>query len=790
MMNQNDSVRREVLPIADRKPGGLTTYDAKDPDTKFPPITPLRPPARAPNVLVVLLDDVGFGASSAFGGPCQTPTAERLASDGLKYTRFHTTALCSPTRAALLTGRNHHTVGMGGITEIATAAPGYNSMRPNTCAPLAETLKLNGYSTAQFGKCHEVPVFETTPIGPFHHWPTGSGFEHFYGFIGGENNQYYPALYDGTTPIEPERTPEEGYHLMEDLADKAIGWIRQQKAIAPDKPFFVYFAPGATHAPHHVPPDWIAKYKGKFAQGWDKLREETFARQKKLGVIPPDCELTKRPDEIPAWEKTEGRLRPVLEREMEIYAAYLEFADYHVGRVIDTVADLKILDDTLIYYIVGDNGASAEGTLIGCFNETAAGEAPDLITPELMIQRRDDLGTPRGFNHYAVGWAHAMDTPYQWTKQVASHFGGTRNGTIIHWPKGIKAKGDIRRQFHHVIDIAPTILEVAGLPEPTMVNGVLQEPLHGVSMVYSFDDANAAERHETQYFEMLCNRGIYHKGWTASTRHGNLPWVVVGAQPPLNDDVWELYDTTKDWSQAHNLATKMPEKLAELKRLFELEAMKYNVFPLDDRKAERANPDIAGRPLVVHGNTQLLFPGMRRLSENTVINTKNKSHSVTADIQVPGSGAQGVIIAQGGNMGGWSLYARQGKLKYWYNFVGILQFAVTATSPLPAGPHQVRMEFAYDGGGLGKGSTVTLYVDGKQAGQGRIGRTQALFFSMDETTDVGCDVGEPVSEDYGPHDNAFNGKVNWVQIDIDAAAQKLDHMIGAEQRFQVAMARQ
>src|SRR6185436_9390314 len=409
-----------------------------------------------------------FGASSAFGGPCQTPTAERLAKTGLKYNRFHTTALCSPSRAAMLSGRNHHAVGMGGITEIATSAPGYNSLRPNTCAPLAEILKLNGYSTAQVGKCHEVPVFEN-----------------FYGFIGGENNQYYPALYDGTTPVEPDRTPDEGYHLMADLADKAIGWIRQQKAMAPDKPFFTYFAPGATHAPHHVPKDWIAKYKAKFDQGWDELREETFARQKALGVIAPECELTKRPEQIPAWEQTEERLRPVLVRQMEIYAAFLEYADYHVGRVIDSLTDLGILDNTLIYYIIGDNGASAEGSLIGAFNDKTAGEAPDLSTPELLIQHIDDLGSRKANNHYAVGWAHAMDTPYQWTKQVASHFGGTRNGTIVHWPNGFKSKGEIRAQFHHVIDVAPTILEVAKLPEPTMVNGVLQEPLHGVSMAYS-----------------------------------------------------------------------------------------------------------------------------------------------------------------------------------------------------------------------------------------------------------------------------------------------------------------
>jgi arylsulfatase A-like enzyme len=789
-MATNGSIPREVLPIPDRKPVTLTTYDAKDPDTKFPPITPLRPPSGAPNVLVILIDDAGFGASSAFGGPCQTPTAERLARNGLKYNRLHTTALCSPTRAAMLSGRNHHTVGMGGITEIATSAPGYNSLRPNTCAPLAEILKLNGYSTAQFGKCHELPVFEATPIGPFHHWPTGSGFERFFGFIGGENNQYYPALYDGTTPVEPDRTPEEGYHLTEDLADKTIDYIRQQKSIAPDRPFFIYFAPGATHAPHHVPEEWSNKYKGRFDTGWDALREETFDRQKKLGVIPQDCELTPRPKEIPAWKDTEERLRPVLAREMEIYAGFLEHADYHVGRIIDTLNDLEILNETLIYYIIGDNGASAEGTLTGTVNETMVGEAPDLVTPELLIERIDDLGTSRAFNHYAVGWAHALNTPYQWTKQVASHFGGTRNGAIVHWPNGIKAKGDIRSQFHHVIDVAPTVLEVARLPEPTIVNGVMQEPLHGVSMAYSFEDAKAAERHETQYFEMVCNRGIYHKGWTAVTRHGNLPWVVTGTQPPLSQDVWELYDTSKDWSQAHDLAKQMPEKLAELQRLFDLEANKYNVFPLDDRKAERANPDIAGRPSVVHGNSQLLFPGMRRLQENTVINTKNKSHSVTAEIEVPTSGAKGVIVAQGGNMGGWVLYAHEGGLKYHYNFLGLQHSDVTATSPLPAGTHQVRMELAYDGGGLGKGADITLYVDGKQVGAGRVQRTHAFFFSMDETLEVGCDVGEPVSPDYGPRGNAFSGKVHWVQIDVDAAAKDIDHMIAAEERFQLAVARQ
>ena len=789
-MSVNDSMRRDVLPIPDRKVVTLTTYDARDPDAKFPPIVPLRPPACAPNILIILLDDVGFGASSAFGGPCHTPNAERLADHGLKYTRFHTTGLCSPTRATMLTGRNHHAVGMGGITEMATSAPGYNSLRPNSFAPLAEVLKLNGYSTAQFGKCHEVPVFESSPIGPFHHWPTGSGFEHFFGFIGGDTNQYYPSLYDGTTPVEPHCTPEEGYHLMKDLADKTIGWIRQQKSIAPNKPFFVYFAPGATHAPHHVPEPWIDNYKGRFDKGWDALREETFDRQKKLGVIPANCEITERPSEIPAWNKTDAQLRGALARELEIYAAYLEFADHHIGRVIDALTDLNILDDTLIYYIIGDNGASAEGTLIGAFNELMVGEGPDLNTPELLLERIDDFGTQRAYNHYAVGWAHAMNTPFQWMKQVASHFGGTRNGTIVHWPNGIKSRGELRHQFHHVVDVAPTILEAAGLPHPSVVNGVTQEPLHGFSMLYSFDDENAPSRHRTQYFEILCNRGIYHDGWMAVTRHGSVPWNVTAEPTSLAEDLWELYDTNKDWAQAHDLALQLPEQLDRLKTLFELEAAKYNVFPLDDRKAERLNPDLAGRPPVVRATTQLLFQGMRRLQENAVINIKDKSHSVTAEIEVGRGGAKGVIVAQGGNMGGWTLFVHEGKLKYCYNLLGIKQFCATADSELSAGKHQVRLEFQYDGLGVGKGGDVTLYVDGKRVGEGRVERTHPFTFSMDETLDVGKDVGEPVSPDYGPRDNQFNGLIYWVQIDIDKAAADVDHLISAEERFNLAMARQ
>jgi arylsulfatase A-like enzyme len=780
---------RDVLPIPDRPHVGLTSYDAKDPDTSYPQIEPLRPPAGAPNVLVVLLDDAGFGSSSAFGGPCRTPAFERLADNGLRYNRFHTTALCSPTRQALLTGRNHHAVGMGGITEIATSAPGYNSLRPNTAAPLAETLKLNGYSTAQFGKCHEVPVWQTSPMGPFENWPSGGGgFEHFYGFIGGETNQYAPAIYDGTVPVEPDRTPEEGYHFTEDMTDHAIDWIRQQKALMADKPFFVYYAPGATHAPHHVPPEWSDKYKGRFDAGWDALREETFARQKELGVIPADAELTARPDEIPAWDDMPEDMKPVLARQMEVYAGFMEHTDHHVGRLIDALADLDILDDTLVYVMVGDNGASGEGTPNGCFNELVVlNGAFGVETPEFMAARIEDFGTPRAFNHYAVGWAHAMDTPYQWTKQVASHWGGTRNGTIVHWPSRIQAKGEIRSQFHHVIDVAATVLDVAGLPEPTFVHGVQQMPLHGVSMAYSFDDEAAAERRETQYFEMFCNRGIYHKGWTAVTRHST-PWVMT-ENPPLEDDVWELY-APGDWTQAHDLADQQPEQLAELQRLFLIEATKYNVLPLDDRRAERFNPDLAGRPQLVRGTRQLLFGGMGRLSENSVVVVKNKSHAVTAQIVVPDGGAEGVIVAQGGAFGGWSLYLKNGRPAYCYNLFGLQRFNVHGETDVSPGEHQVRVEFAYDGGGLGKGGTATLYLDGAKVGDGRVDATVPMAFSADETTDVGSDSGTPVSDDLGPRESRFTGRVRWVEIALGDDAQDADHLITAEERLTIAMARQ
>jgi arylsulfatase A-like enzyme len=785
-----EHVQREVLPIPDRDAVNLTTYDAKDPDTSFPPIKPLRPPEGAPNVLVVLLDDVGFGASHTFGGPANTPALDRLAANGLRYTRFHTTSLCAPTRAALLSGRNHHTVGMGVIGELATSAPGYSSLRPNTCAPLAEVLKLNGYSTAQFGKCHEVPVWESSPLGPFDSWPSGGGgFEYFYGFIGGETNQYAPSLYEGMTAVEPEKTPEEGYHLTEDLADRAIGWIRQQKALMPDKPFFVYFAPGATHAPHHVPPEWSAKYKGRFDQGWDALREEILARQKELGVVPPEAELTARPGEIPAWADTPEELKPVLARQMEVYAGFLEHTDYHVGRLLDAVADLDLLDDTLVFAMVGDNGASAEGTINGTFNELISmNGAGALETPEFMASRIEEFGTPSAYNHFAVGWAHAMDAPYQWTKQVASHWGGTRNGTIVHWPSQISARGETRHQFHHVIDLAPTVLEVAGLPEPTFVHGVQQRPLEGVSMTYSFEDADAPDRHETQYFEMFGNRGIYHRGWSAVTRHST-PWMFGAVLPSFDDDVWELY-APDDWTQANDVAAEHPDVLHRLQQLFVLEAGKYNVFPLDDRRIERFNPDIAGRPTLIRGNSQILFGKMGRLTESSVVNIKNKSHAVTAELDVPEGGANGVIVAQGGAYGGWALYAKDARPSYCYNLLGLRRFKVHGDTEIPAGEHQVRVEFAYDGGGLGKGGTVTLYLDGKQVGEGRVDGTQPMIFSGDETTDVGSDTATPVSDDYSPRTSAFTGRIRWVQIDLGEDAEDADHLISQEELLRVAMSRQ
>lgn len=778
---------RHILPIPDPPYVGPAMYDAGNPDARYARIEPMRPPEGAPNVLLVLIDDAGFGSNSAFGGPCRTPTFERLAANGLRYTRFHTTAICSPTRLSLLTGRNHHSVGMGTVADMATSAPGYTSRRPNTAATIAEMLRLNGYSTAQFGKCHEVPTWEWSSMGPFDRWPTGNGFEYFYGFIGGETNQFYPSLIEGTNVVHPDRTPAEGYHLTEDLANRACRWLSQQRGLKPDKPFFLYFATGATHAPLHVPEAWRDRYRGAFDKGWDVAREETFARQKELGVIPRDCELTPRPDGIPSWRHVPDEMRPILARQMELYAAFLEHTDHCIGRVVEAIEALGALDDTLICIITGDNGASGEGTLNGTWNESLTMTGMfDVETPEFLRERLDSFGTPDSYPQYSLGWAHAMDTPYQWTKRVASHFGGTRNGLIVHWPRGIAARGELRHQFHHVMDIAPTLLEVARLPQPRLVHGVGQQPIEGVSMAYTFGDASAPDRHETQYFEVLGNRAIYHKGWTAVAAHN--PPVPGWPERDFDEDVWELYDTTTDWTQANDLARKHPEKLAELRRLFLIEAARYNVLPLDDRSIERADPDRAGRPVLARGPRQRLYRGIGRLNAFTVISIKNKSHRVTVEVVAPEGGGDGVLVAQGGLPGGWAIYVKSGRPCYCYNFYGVERFHVEGTAPLSGGVHQVRLEFEYDGGGVAKGGTARLFIDDHAVGEGRIGRTQPLPFASDEPFEIGRDDGSPVTPDYTRAD--YTGEVNWVEIEIPEGAPDNDADITPEERLQVALTKE
>src|SRR5687768_12396481 len=584
-----DNLDRSALPIHQPQPKTITTLDARD--ATAPPPFEVNAPSGAPNVVIVLIDDIGFGHGSAFGGPINMPTLQKLASGGLKYNRFHTTALCSPTRVALLTGHNHHANNAGAIMELATAFPGNTGVRPREITTLAEILRQNGYSTAAFGKYHETPPWEVSVSGPFDRWPTGSGFDKFYGFIGGETNQWAPAIFDGVTRVEHRQSPD--YHFTVDMTDRAIDWVSAQKTLTPDKPFYMYFATGATHAPHHVPKEWIAKYKGKFADGWDKLREETFAQQKKLGVIPQNTKLTARPKEIPAWDGMTAEQKRLFERQMETFAGFAEHTDAEVGRLVSQLEKIGALENTLFFYIVGDNGSSAEGGPEGTYNELMAlngivGKA------EQMMDHIDAWGDPTTFPHFAIGWAWAGNTPFQWTKQVASHFGGTRNGMVFHWPKGIKAKGEIRSQFHHVIDVAPTALEAAHIPQPRTVNGVKQRPMDGVSMLYAAADGKAKDRRKTQYFEMFGNRGIYHEGWIACTRH-SIPWDMNAKIPALKDDVWELYDVRNDFSQADDLAGKYPEKLKELQKIFHSEGIRNHVFPIDDRRAERFVAAIAGR---------------------------------------------------------------------------------------------------------------------------------------------------------------------------------------------------
>ena len=750
---------RTVLPIPEPVYPHSTVLDARN--ATPPPRLVVKAPDAAPNVLIILIDDMGFGQSSAFGGPIHMPTADRLAGAGLRYNQFHTTALCSPTRSALLSGRNHHVNNFGSIAETATAFPGQTGQRPDSVAPVAKMLRYNGYSTAHFGKNHETAPWEVSPSGPTDRWPVRSGFDKFYGFMGGETNQWAPLIYDGMVPVEVSHDPD--YNFVTDMTDKAIAWMNTQKSLTPDKPFFIYFAPGATHAPHHVPKEWIAKYKGKFDQGWDRLREETLARQKRIGVVPENTKLAAKPAAIKDWSALSADEKKLFARQMEVFAGFGEYVDTEVGRLVDAIADTGQLDNTLIFYIIGDNGASAEGGMSGLYNEaTYFNAVPETVQD--ILKHYDELGGPTTYPHYAAGWAVAGDTPFAWTKQIASSYGGTRNGMIVDWPKRITAKGAVRSQWHHVIDIVPTILEASSLPQPKSVEGVAQTPIEGVSMVYSFGSATAPSTHTTQYFEIFGNRAIYQDGWLAGTVH-RAGWETK-PRAALDKDVWELYDTRSDFSLASDLAAKNPAKLKEMQDLFMKEAVKYSVLPIDDRFLERLNAALVGRPDLMGGRPSLtVHQGMVGMAENAFINVKNRSHAITAELEIPKGGAEGVILAQAGRFGGWSLYVKDGKPTYTYNWLALNRYTVAANQPLAAGKATLRFEFTYDGGGVGKGGNAALFVNGSKVAQGRIENTQCCVFSADEGADVGADEGTPVTEDYKvPF--AFTGTIGKVTIDL------------------------
>lgn len=716
---------------------------------------------RRPNVLLVLLDDMGFGASSAFGGPIAMPTAERLAGGGLRYSRFHTTALCSPTRAALLTGRNPHTVGFGTVTNFESDDPGYNCLRPASAANIAAVLRAEGYGTAAFGKWHQTPGRETGPAGPFDRWPTGEGFEHFYGFLGGSTDQYHPALYAGTTPVDPPAGPEDGYHLTEDLADRLIDWLRAQHSAAPDKPFFAYLAPGATHSPLQVPAAWRDKYAGRFAHGWNRQREITLAAQKRLGVVPEDAELPSWPDAVPRWDALSDDERRAAELLMELYAGFAEHTDAQVGRVVDALDDLGLLDDTLVLYILGDNGASAEGGMAGTAHEgllfnglsdTAAG----------ILAEADALGGPGTAPQYPFGWAQAMDTPYQWVKQVASHYGGTRNPLVVHWPAGFAERGGVRTQWHFVSDIVPTILDAAGIAAPRTVAGVPQQRIDGVSMRYGFDDPAAPDRRRTQYFEVFGNRGIYHDGWVACALH-RIPMAPAAADKDFADDVWELYDTAADWTQARDVAAEHPRALARLRALFDEVAAADNVL-LDNSRMQRMRP--VDEAAEAAERTTFTYPGsMPPLLPDAAVKVFGRSHEITVDASVQEAGGTGAAVAQGaGPDGGWSVYLHRGRLAYCHNVAGRYRFHVYGDE-VPVGAHELRVRVDYDGGGFGRGAGVTLSVDGRPAGSGRIERTIAFYIGGTGLLTLGRAHGEPISPDL-PRGAAFPGTVREVTVTL------------------------
>lgn len=746
---------RTVLPIAPPPFSGTigTTYK----DSVASPVRPVRAPEGAPNVLVVLLDDEGFGQSGTFGGLIPTPTQDRLAEGGLRYTVFQVTAMCSPSRAALLTGRNHHMVGMGNITNLATDFPGYSGSIPKSAALISKVLSENGYATAAFGKWHLIPEKEDITSGPFDHWPTHQGFDYYYGFLNGETNQWYPELTLGTKPVEMVAPPgrKGDYTLNEDLADKAIRWIRSEESLAPGKPFFIYYAPGASHAPLQAPKAWIDKFKGKFDMGWDRYREMVLARQKKLGIVPEDTKLTPRPPEIPAWDSLSAGQKKVAERLMEVYAGFTAQNDYELGRVIDAIAATGQLDNTLIFYIAGDNGASLEGGLYGTSNSMAQINGVPEST-DYMLSRLEELGGPTTTPHYPVGWAWAGNTPFQWGKRIASHLGGTRDPMVVFWPKRIKDAGGIRRQFEDITDIAPTILDAAGIPEPVEVDGVKQQRVDGMSMMATFASATVPSRRTTQYFEMLGNRAIYHDGWMAGARSGLLPWIYSTAPETMMQQPWELYDLKKDYSEADNLAKVYPVKLKQMEALFDEEARRNQVYPLDPRFGGRQYRP-TGNHFTYYGRTGHLYLSLTPQYEN-------RSHTITALVDIPKGGADGVLMADGGEGGGFSLYLKDGKPSYTYNYFQRWSKTITAPDALPPGPAKIELKFAYDGGGNGKGATATLLVNDRQVGQVRLPQTVPFAFSFEETFDVGEDSASPVGDYASPF--PFTGRIERIDLDM------------------------
>lgn len=750
---------RSVLPLPEPPFKGVVGKTYKESKEDWPKLPTA--PTGAPNVIVIMLDDVGFGQTSTFGGPVPTPELDKLAAAGLKYTRFHTTAICGPSRAALITGRNHHEAGSGFLSEWATGYPSYNNMIPKSTATMGEILRDNGYSTSWFGKDHNTPDWESSVAGPFTRWPTGMGFDYFYGFIAGETNQYYPIIFENTTPVEPNKTPEQGYHFMEDMTDKAIRWMQYSKSVAPQKPILLYFAPGAAHAPHQAPKEWRDKFKGQFDKGWDTVRQETYERQLKMGILPPGTGLTPRPNWVKPWDSLSNDQHRLFARLMENYAAYLSYADFETGRLLDAIKKLPDADNTLIIYIVGDNGASAEGGMDGTLNEIKAlsGISTSL---EDNLKHIDEIGGPETEAHYPVGWAWAGDAPFQWVKQVASHFGGTRNPMVVSWPAKIKDTGGVRTQFLHLIDVLPTILDAAHIAQPKMVNGTVQKPMDGVSFVSTFTNKNAKPVRTRQYFEIFSNRAIYDNGWIAAAQH-TFPWRQDYAPGNWDKDKWELYNIDEDFSEDHNLASKYPEKVIAMKKLFDEEAAKNHVYPLDDRGTGRL---ISAKPTPSDPKRKhfVFYEGAVRLAETAAPNTKNKSHTITATIEMPEKGGDGVIVAEGGISAGFSLYVKDRKLIYHYNWFDEERTEIISSEELPAGKSTVKFDFVYDGGGTGKGGTGSLYINGKKVGEKRINKTVAARFGLD-TFGVGEDTGAPVVNTYtAPF--RFQGKIDEVVIDL------------------------